>query len=970
MSSHRHRQNRTVPPAERSSDSLRTVQAPFVDVPEPSVPPRATSVSHVPNGPRRSIRPPPVVIEPAVPALRWDSLRPPPLNTSPHPLRRKISTRVRVPGSPDVTHEPVSQIMMDMNAATRAAEYIHHVIKFSPDKLSPGAIVPSVEESNETQAAYSAHGREFSRDALHLFGRESLPEDVVRMQMGEGTVGASPKGRKPSNKQKPMESSIRLRPSPNRLHRSNTGRTLNAAEATRGHTGRRQMLRPSDTEEEVVCMVWPLVAQAATFCWFDAILVRCGMPDRNVRQAWREKVTLCLIILSVCFFVGFFTFGFQRLVCPPDQNVVNQTVQNWLTDELDSSGNPTGRKSIQMRDDVVVYGILHNFEQMQALLLSQAGINLTSSYKGSDLSNLFRYLDDPWYVPAGYLSAGINPLDCTVTNPHGDGSIGTVNKCLNVNILTSVTKSGGLLFQWDDIAANNKAPHTLLVYDNKVLNLTSYFATTALSSSTTAFLRQNLGRDMSHGVVADLSQDGIGTSIACLTSRTTVGFVAGKTFGCMISDIVMWFGLVMILGLVFSKFLIATDLGIPWSNNSTLRSNSKMRPFSPRPPSAKSFSGLVLTNEEQAIVRTLTEIAGAEATVLGPDDGLYTICMITCYSEGEQGLRTTLDSVSLTTYNDRKKLIFVVADGLVTGSGETRSTPDIVLSLMEEDISFGIPEPKSYIAVADGEKQHNMATVHCGYYRPAGREDRATPMVLVAKCGTEKERTAREVKKPGNRGKRDSQLIVMNFLSRVCFDDRMTELDYDLFSKITHVAGVTPDAYELILMVDADTRVLPDALTHMVHAMMNDTRIVGLCGETRIDNKAATWVTAIQVVALELVGTVSLPAAICFTLYLVTSTFVTANPQIIPLIMLAAILGLPAVLIVFTSRHYMYILWMLVYLLALPIWNFVLPVYAYWHFDDFSWGATRVVVGETGGGNPGHGEKEGTFEAGAVRMQK
>jgi hypothetical protein len=38
---------------------------------------------------------------------------------------------------------------------------------------------------------------------------------------------------------------------------------------------------------------------------------------------------------------------------------------------------------------------------------------------------------------------------------------------------------------------------------------------------------------------------------------------------------------------------------------------------------------------------------------------------------------------------------------------------------------------------------------------------------------------------------------------------------------------------------------------------------------------------------------------------------------------------------------------MFIYLLALPVWNFVLPVYAFWHFDDFSWGQTRMVEGES-----------------------
>ena len=79
---------------------------------------------------------------------------------------------------------------------------------------------------------------------------------------------------------------------------------------------------------------------------------------------------------------------------------------------------------------------------------------------------------------------------------------------------------------------------------------------------------------------------------------------------------------------------------------------------------------------------------------------------------------------------------------------------------------------------------------------------------------------------------------------------------------------------------------------------------------------------------------------------------IVGEPQIIPLMLLAAILGLPAILILFTTRRIVYIYWMLLYLLALPIWNFVLPVYAFWHFDDFSWGTTRLVHGE--GRDKGH----------------
>lgn len=132
-------------------------------------------------------------------------------------------------------------------------------------------------------------------------------------------------------------------------------------------------------------------------------------------------------------------------------------------------------------------------------------------------------------------------------------------------------------------------------------------------------------------------------------------------------------------------------------------------------------------------------------------------------------------------------------------------------------------------------------------------QNRRVPIIVVIKCGTEKERTAPnpeelKKKKPGNRGKRDSQLILINFLSRVTFNDRMTELDYDLFWKIQHITGgITSDQYELLLMVDADTVLQPDSLRYMVQTMVNDEKIMGLCGETRIANKLESWVTMIQV---------------------------------------------------------------------------------------------------------------------------
>ena len=73
--------------------------------------------------------------------------------------------------------------------------------------------------------------------------------------------------------------------------------------------------------------------------------------------------------------------------------------------------------------------------------------------------------------------------------------------------------------------------------------------------------------------------------------------------------------------------------------------------------------------------------------------------------------------------------------------------------------------------------------------------------------------------------------------------------------------------------------------------------------------------------------------------------------------MLAAIYGLQALIFIFRMRWDM-VAWMicecieirekrlnrniLVYILAIPVFSFFLPLYSFWKMDDFSWGSTRL----------------------------
>ncbi|KAI9215825.1 chitin synthase-domain-containing protein, partial [Blastocladiella britannica] len=118
------------------------------------------------------------------------------------------------------------------------------------------------------------------------------------------------------------------------------------------------------------------------------------------------------------------------------------------------------------------------------------------------------------------------------------------------------------------------------------------------------------------------------------------------------------------------------------------------------------------------------------------------------------------------------------------------------------------------------------------------------PFILINKVGAPEEAGK---PKAGNRGKRDSQLVLMNWLNKLSFNDRMSPLEFDLSDKVTRLVGQFPTIYELVLMVDADTLVLPDSLGRMVMAFENDEQVMGLCGETKIANKRQSWVTMIQV---------------------------------------------------------------------------------------------------------------------------
>jgi chitin synthase len=459
----------------------------------------------------------------------------------------------------------------------------------------------------------------------------------------------------------------------------------------------------------------------------------------------------------------------------------------------------------------------------------------------------------------------------------------------------------------------------------------------------------------------------------------------------------------------------------------------------------------------------------------------FVICQVPCYTEGEDSLAKTIDSLAYLEYDDKRKLIFIISDGMIIGSGNDRPTPRIVLDHMGIDPEID-PEALWYDSIGTGTNQVNMAKVYSGLYEYEGHP---VPFIVVVKVGT-----YRETSRPGNRGKRDSQMILMRYLHNVHHNYPMTPLELELYHQMKNVIGVDPSFYEYILMVDADTVVMQDSLNMLISSMVRDSKIMGICGETRLANEKDTWVTMIQVyeyfishhlskafeslfgsvtclpgcfcmyrirtpvkgtpvlitkgiiedysecivdtlhkknllslgedrylttlmlkhfpqlkitftkdarcltnapetwrvllsqrrrwinstvhnliellflndlcgflcfsmrtvVFLDLFSTMVQPAMILYLFYLIYSIIFPTEDAIFPwvsLLMLAFTYGLQIIIFILRGA-FQHIGWIVIYILAMPIFGMFIPMYSYWHFDDFSWGNTRRILGEKG----------------------
>lgn len=464
---------------------------------------------------------------------------------------------------------------------------------------------------------------------------------------------------------------------------------------------------------------WKIFSRIVTF-WAPGVLLSSlgGLHDKQKQQAWREKITLCFIIMSFCGTVGFITVGLQNVFCP--QNTDGSAAR------FISVGTTPGF--------VAVGGFIFNSTQS-----GNADIQaLATRLSGQDISNNFQRSASFYNACTGRTFRAAMDDPCEIAT---NCQLGALNAQTIATLgLRNTTLRAG--YGWDQVAELTN----YLVIDGTVLNMSPYMAAHKsaipndnIDTALRAILSGNPknGKD---GTLIFYSRSDLKAAVPCLTQRYHAGNIDKITPGCFISQLVLYAGLIVILGLIMIRFVMACVFNwflsarLAGNVSSSLLNKSAISP-SVMPEGANvsidnangqapwaggaqkklqkgtktvrsTGSGSTLVPDSPAPIMSLAQI-GAE---------LFAVCLVTCYSEGEDSLRTTLDSISTTHYSDSRKLLFVVADGMITGAGEKRSTPDICVSLLEPDPRFGNPMPMVYEAVGSGAKAENRAMVYAGHY--------------------------------------------------------------------------------------------------------------------------------------------------------------------------------------------------------------------------------------------------------------
>jgi hypothetical protein len=134
------------------------------------------------------------------------------------------------------------------------------------------------------------------------------------------------------------------------------------------------------------------------------------------------------------------------------------------------------------------------------------------------------------------------------------------------------------------------------------------------------------------------------------------------------------------------------------------------------------------------------------------------VMQIPCYNEDEATLRKTIESCVQSSYEKKRKLLFIVADGTVAAKGQKPTYRILLEDIFDHsaDLELGLDtQAQEYESFDENGASKNRAYCCTGHYR-------GVPYVVVIKVGREDEQNN---SKPGNRGNRSSSRITSSTTS-------------------------------------------------------------------------------------------------------------------------------------------------------------------------------------------------------------
>ena len=485
--------------------------------------------------------------------------------------------------------------------------------------------------------------------------------------------------------------------------------------------------------ESIARRRWVWLCRILTF-WIPGFLLSSvgRMKRQDVRQAWREKLTINLIIWFICGCTIFVIAVLGALICP--------TQHVYSSSELASHNfkdNPNNAY-------VAIRGEVFDLSEFAPTHLTAVSIVPTKSvmqYGGLDATDLF-----PVQVSAlcqgttGSISQYVTLDSTNTTDPYrqyhdfraytNDSRPDWYEE--SMIMLRYRFRTGFMGYTKKDIKNMASAGRAVAIYDGLVYELTTYiqqngggllgptgYSPSAQDQADRQFMSQqvvqvftyNSGKDVTNlidGLSSSIGSEVVGWQKQCLRNLFLIGKVDTRDSPqCQFSTYILLALSSVMVAIIGFKFLAALHFG------------------SSRAPE----------NHDK-----------------------FVICQVPCYTEGEESLRKTIDSLVRLKYDDKRKLIMIVCDGNIKGYGNEKPTPAIVLDILGVD-PHADPEPLSFQSLGEGAKQHNMGKIYAGLYECAGH---VVPYLVIVKVGKPTERP-----KPGNRGKRDSQMILMHFLNKV-----------------------------------------------------------------------------------------------------------------------------------------------------------------------------------------------------------